>query len=646
MRFRVSLTLLAGAFLAGLTCDDAAPTVTLADQVARAFCAHQFKCCAPFEISVVATDRYRTEEECVPFAEVSARQQLAAIAGAMDLGRITVDPARADACLRAWRDRACNLSVEAPEDIGPLPNISALLAFCPDLLVGHVPPDRACTIAQECAAGSHCVNGLPGNTGAAGGFGGPVPETQGGLGACVRYQKAGERCNLSSDCDPAAHLTCHKPGFVCGPAAQIGEACLSEYNVFTGEVSSNCDTSRKLYCEDSQTFLCRRPPLAGEPCDLRFPRCDPAPELALSCPEFSGICRSPGNEGDACGGAALAPCREDLSCRIEQRDIGVCGPLPRLGEACTDRCASPDVCSSGLCTAPGPLAVGAACITNGDCASLACGSPFFGGAQFCSAPMFFPRCVGSAVTTGVVQTGQGGFGGFGGGMAGVGGAVGGRGPVGRGGTTGTGGAGGGIMPPLGCQFSNLAPEAPTIADFDKADVDGLLPIGGIFTYGSPGGGGPTATIENGALHVTATTVGMMDFQFWGAGIYFNGDPSGTACIDATAFIGVMFDVSGTITGMGCSAQYSTNDSAHSDNVFDPKGSGPAGSFAPQANFIVSPTVTTLMMPFNGAGAPIGGNPPIPIDRARLTGVQWQFTTASGPANSCSVDITIDNVRFF
>ena len=52
-----------------------------------------------------------------------------------------------------------------------------------------------------------------------------------------------------------------------------------------------------------------------------------------------------------------------------------------------------------------------------------------------------------------------------------------------------------------------------------------------------------------------------------------------------------------------------------------------------------------MMPFAGAGAPTGGSPAIPIDPARLTGVQWQFTTAAAGTsrNSCVVDITIDNV---
>ena len=62
--------------------------------------------------------------------------------------------------------------------------------------------------------------------------------------------------------------------------------------------------------------------------------------------------------------------------------------------------------------------------------------------------------------------------------------------------------------------------------------------------------------------------------------------------------------------------------------------------------MVSPTVTTVMMPFAGPGAPSGGSPAIAVDKSKLTGVQWQFTTAVGTENSCIVDITIDNVRFF
>jgi hypothetical protein len=53
-----------------------------------------------------------------------------------------------------------------------------------------------------------------------------------------------------------------------------------------------------------------------------------------------------------------------------------------------------------------------------------------------------------------------------------------------------------------------------------------------------------------------------------------------------------------------------------------------------------------MMPFTGADAPANGNPATAIDKAKLTGVQWQFTVQTGAANSCMVDIVIDNVAFY
>jgi hypothetical protein len=645
MRLRFKLTLLLAGLVAALTCDDAPPGLDLAEQLSRAFCAHQLNCCSPFELAGVTGGRYATEPDCVAYATVSMRQQLGTIDGAIDLGRISVDPARAEACVKAFRERACNASMIVFENIGPLPNVAEILAFCPDLLVGHVPMNKACNVTQECARGSRCVGNVPPNNGGfAGSMGAPTTPTT-GLGLCVPFQKAGEHCNTSADCDQAARFACQSPQFVCGPAGQVGDPCVVEYDFATGTISSNCDASRRLYCDQ----FCRRYPTEGEPCDLnRSQLCDPDPALALWCDvRFGAVCKPLGNEGDACGGPAIPPCRHDLACHPQQSDgIGECGSLPMLGEACTDRCASPGVCDAGFCTTPGTLPSGAKCITNSDCASLSC-TGFSAGSMFCSPPTISPRCVGSGVTHGVIS-GLGGQGGFAGSFpTGVGGGfAGGRGPAG---TTGAGGGGMGgtssTPPPLGCAFSVFAPEDPLIADFTDSSV---IPIGGTYTYAAPmGGDGPVATMTNGALHITARTTGLEFVQFWGAGIYFNGDLGGNACIAAiTHHTGVQFDVSGTIDGPGCTAQYSTNDSAHTNNAVDPKGSGDSSSFAPQASFTVSPTTVTLMFPFSGPGAPTGGNPAIGVDPTKLTGVQWQFTTPAGTENSCVVDITIDNVRFF
>ena len=379
---------------------------------------------------------------------------------------------------------------------------------------------------------------------------------------------------------------------------------------------------------------------------------------------FSGTCRAPGDEGDACGGPAIPPCRAGFACHATQADgIGTCGALPRLGEACTDRCATPGVCVSGTCAMPGKAPIGATCTSDGDCASLSC-TGFLAGHLVCGVNSIVPTCIGAGVTFGSI-TGVGGFGGNGGfggtfvtgraGTSGFAGSVstGGRagGAAGLVGTMvgvgGDGGSGAGGMPPLGCLFSAFAPENPLISDFSVANGATVLPIGGIFTYTAPTSmDGPIATIRDGTLHLTAATVGRDVPQFWGVGIYFNGDPTGMTCIDASTSRGVQFDISGTVEGVGCSLQYSTNDSAHLESAVDPKGLGPPGAFAPQAPLSVTPAVTTVRMPFTGPDAPLGGNPSIGLNSARLTGVQWQLTTAAGSDSTCAVDLTIDNVRFF
>ena len=223
------------------------------------------------------------------------------------------------------------------------------------------------------------------------------------------------------------------------------------------------------------------------------------------------------------------------------------------------------------------------------------------------------------------------------------GSTGNAGTTGGGGTTGGSGGGGGSSATLGCQAS-AAPPSAVIADF--MSVDGgtpILPIGGTFTYGSPA---PMATVTNGAWHITLTAPGTASAQYLGVGIYFNGDAAGTQCIDATAFTGVSFDIMGSIGGTGCTAQYSTNDSAHSNNATDMKGSGDSTSYAPQASVTAAATVATVMMPFSGTGAPSGGNPAVGVEKSKLTGVQWQFTTAAGTTNNCAIDLTIDNVKFY
>ena len=123
------------------------------------------------------------------------------------------------------------------------------------------------------------------------------------------------------------------------------------------------------------------------------------------------------------------------------------------------------------------------------------------------------------------------------------------------------------------------------------DGGASIPIGGTFTYASPSGAvAPTATVTNGGWHITLTAPGMATApQYVGVGIYFNGNAAGDACVDGTAYTGVKFDITGTIGATGCTAQFSINDSEHSDavaNSTDKKAGGPMGAYAPQTTLTV------------------------------------------------------------
>jgi hypothetical protein len=413
-RAKSHLFAVAALALGALTCSEDAPSVPLAEQVARAFCAHEFACCSEFEISAVSADRYATEKDCVSFATLSARQQLGGAEAAIAQGHITVDSAKADACITSYRARPCNLSMQSPDTLGPLPNVADVLAACADMLVGHVPDDRACAISQECVPGSRCVGGTPNNGGVGGMYGGTSTPPALIAGICTRYQQPGERCNDSTDCEPPH--SCRTPDYVCGAPIQANDPCTVKYDMVAGKLIDTCDDDKHLYCDLAVTGRCQHHPGEGQPCNqTNIFACDPDPTLALSCEgQFAGICRGPADEGEPCGGPALPRCRENLACHPTQADgIGVCGSLPTDGEACVDRCASPTVCYSGICRTPGTSAVGSNCESDADCTSLTCVRSFTSNTMECGPSMASPRCVGRDVTP-ISIYGTGGMGGFGG----------------------------------------------------------------------------------------------------------------------------------------------------------------------------------------------------------------------------------------
>lgn len=238
-----------------------------------------------------------------------------------------------------------------------------------------------------------------------------------------------------------------------------------------------------------------------------------------------------------------------------------------------------------------------------------------------------------------------------GGSTGTGGTGTGTGGAHTGGSTGTGGgsAGGAAGATVGCAASD-APASADIASFSSAD-GGISSMFGTFSYGDTPP--PTFTIAGGMVNVMDTVQISAKNHYQGFGLYFNGNAAGTDCVDGHAYTGVQFELSGSLTGTGCTMQFSILDSEHADitasTPTDPKAAGPKGSYAPQLQITsaqLTSTLTPVMVPFT---TPSGGSPATPLDPTKLTGVQWQLSTpvlADGGPTECVWDINIANVKFY
>jgi hypothetical protein len=218
---------------------------------------------------------------------------------------------------------------------------------------------------------------------------------------------------------------------------------------------------------------------------------------------------------------------------------------------------------------------------------------------------------------------------------------------GSGGVAAMGGTGGSTLG-MSCAAATtmVAPSDGLIADF--AGPDGGLEInGGVFTYPLGSASTPAHSVLDGVLHVTEDAPATSAIEYLGFGVGFKD------CVDATAFTGVSFTISGSFSG--CTMQYATGDVEHQDSTTDSYfATGPAGSYPPQRTLTaneITAAPQTLMMPFTGST--IFGSPQTPLDKKKLVLVLWQFTvpaaatsTADAAPAACVADITIDNVSFY
>lgn len=263
---------------------------------------------------------------------------------------------------------------------------------------------------------------------------------------------------------------------------------------------------------------------------------------------------------------------------------------------------------------------------------------FVGIVGLVSAGLFSMGCSSSSSTTG-----SGGTTGHAGTTGSTAGTTGSGGATGSAGATGTGGAGNTV----GCAASD-APASADIADFTSNDA-GIQAMDGIFTYGDIPK--PTYSIAGNQVNVMDSIQISSAAHYQGFGLYFNGNAAGTDCVDAHTYTGIQFDLSGTLTGVGCTMQFSILDSEHADPTTstpaDPKSGGIKGDYAPQlAITTLTSAPTTLKVPYS---TPAGGMPSAAVDPTKLTGVQWQLSVpvaTDGGATECDWNINITNVKFY
>lgn len=223
-----------------------------------------------------------------------------------------------------------------------------------------------------------------------------------------------------------------------------------------------------------------------------------------------------------------------------------------------------------------------------------------------------------------------------------------------GGSSASGGTGGGsTMTPYECNAFVLSSDAPNVTDFSVTAVSDTQTLwgqalgdedsgtvvdqtqlwGGLFQYGS----------VDFAVTDEAFVVSGEVSDYSGGGLWFG------PCVDATAFSGISFDVSGDPGASGSiTFMFQTNaDSPINDTdmrgacAFDPPDEQYSDCVQPSASVPVTEEPQTVTITWAQVS---GGKPSAGTDGSDLLGLQFQFAWSS-TASPYNASITIDNIKF-
>jgi alpha-tubulin suppressor-like RCC1 family protein len=382
--------------------------------------------------------------------------------------------------------------------------------------------------------------------------------------------------------------------------------------------------------------------------------------------------------GPGCAfGYCVDPCIASSNCPSGERCVyestPVDGGVGNVGDVTAVACQAPEIAActaSGGC--PTPLVCGPDKQCHNSCASANAGSdsPSTGclpnqvcttTTMLCADPSvdksYNPSTNDFTASTG----GKGGAGGGGGagGRGGAGGA-GGRGAAGTqtgaagastgGGTgaaAGQGGAGGAALtciqgatyPPAGASitdFSDAMPTASGTSEYTFGSSEG--DPGAILSFATGTLG--TLSVAGGALTYTATVEAPTStnmYPYNGFILYF----AAPACVDASKYSGVSFTTD-SLTG-NCKTVFEFADSSHATSTTDPDRGTCTATMCYPSDITISSSV--MAIPFNATPSN-PGQPVASVDKAHLTGVQWEFQPVSTTSGSCTGSITIDNVSFY
>ncbi len=144
------------------------------------------------------------------------------------------------------------------------------------------------------------------------------------------------------------------------------------------------------------------------------------------------------------------------------------------------------------------------------------------------------------------------------------------------------------------------------------------------------------------LHLVANVLptGYAGFVMWFA-----------ACVDASRFSGIQFELGGTLGGATLSFQVQMNDDYPVD-ARNKKGACLGGNWT-EATCWNNRAEVTLdadagdLTRFSYAWADLkDGHPISPIDPTQLIGLQWEATCSGSSDTICAVDLRLDTVEFF